>query len=549
MMSHFHSLDDPDTNMFFDITGIIKYLHTSTTLLGDARNPRLIPRVTATNAITMFTIFRRKAMNRHTKSFRSFQRSSAFLFLSVCCFVTLFSSGCTKEGPAGPPGDDNLSNPAVKPTVIFTLPGNGATGPFTNLFGGSSYTNLPHFVVRFNKLMNKLGFRDDLITIQGSGQTLKAELFYNYYYRDGIRKISSNYDDVLEFSIRDSASYSQEVYQIGKSYTVTLNPGVEDINGNLTELAYQFSYMPEPYFRVRKVYPRDGTPNAWPNENVSLRFNSFVDAGILPFLHLAPAIAGQWRVDSYDSTRVFFQPSDGRLAFNQDYTVSVDPTARDRNGNQINGTFTSSFHVQPFGVSLTSPSDGATNVNPNRNTIYIGFNGPVDTSTVRLAFNISPPVDGALEMYAYGNSIYYNTASGFTPQTTYTVSLSTSLTSADGTPLQSPYHFSFTTLPFQVTYTYPQNGQTLVPLQTTIGIDFNTYLDTGSVRAAFSINPPVSGLFSFSYYGNSSFYYSPSLLSANTTYTVTISTALRTKGGGYLQAPYMFSFRTTPLDN
>ncbi len=484
-------------------------------------------------------------MKPQTKSFQSFQYSFTSLFFLVCCFIVLFSSGCTKEGPAGPPGDDNLSNPAVKPTVIFTLPGNGGTGPFNNLYNGNTYPRLPHFVVRFNKLMNKLLLQNTLITVQGSDRPVYVYFFSDYYYKDGVRKTSSNYDDILAFSIRDSVNFFREVYQIGKSYTVTLHPGLEDINGNLTESSYQFSYTPEPYFRVRSINPRNGTSNVSPGQLVYVNFNSIIDATIFPYLHLTPAVEGRWTIDSYDSTYVTFRPANGKLAFNQNYTVTVDPTAKDRDGNLINAAFSSSFHVQPFRISSTSPSDGTTNVYPRTTEISIYLNGPLDTSTVRSAFSISPSPGGSLGINSYGNISYY-CPNGLNPQTTYIVSLSAAIKSTDGTPLQSPYQFSFTTQPFRVIYTYPDNGQTLVPVQTSIGMNFNAGLDTGSVRGAFSISPPVSGMFTFYYYGSDSFNYYPNSLSANTTYTVTVSTALKTRGGSYLPEPYTFSFKTAP---
>ncbi len=79
--------------------------------------------------------------------------------------------------------------------------------------------------------------------------------------------------------------------------------------------------------------------------------------------------------------------------------------------------------------------------------VSIAFNDWVDTSTVRNAISFSPTVSVNIGYYFSGSgatvSFYPNPA--FPANTTYTVNVKSSLRSASGDTLSSPYSFGFTT--------------------------------------------------------------------------------------------------------
>ncbi len=480
-------------------------------------------------------------MNTRSVSVKSIQYFTCLILLSLLSIIILFLSGCTKEGPAGPPGSDNLTNPTIDPVVLFTHPGNNSVGPF-NLFDKHHNYNLPHFAVRFNKLMNKQSFQTKLVKVQGFDKPVVVDLEREYVYREGFQKSSASYDDVLAFAVYDSNSYStKSVFEVGKSYTVTLEAGIEDINGNTLAMPFQFSFIPEPYFRVLRIDPENGSANVLPGERIYIYFNSPVDAGVFPSLQIAPAIQGDWRITPYDSSVVYYQRWND-LPFDSAFTVTVGSTAKDKHGNQINKLYSSSFSVPSFGVYIVYPLNGSTNVNL-LSSIGAWFNGVIDTSSVRRALSITPTLPGTLQMY-YDDEFYFLSTNGFDPETHYTVTISTGMKSIDGIPIKSPYQFSFMSAPFRGEYTFPNDGQTSVPLTYNINVYFNGRIDTATIRQAFSINPPVSGMFEF-YDPTSSFIFNPAAdFLRNTTYTVTISTTLKTRGGFNLKEPYVFRFRT-----
>jgi hypothetical protein len=69
-------------------------------------------------------------------------------------------------------------------------------------------------------------------------------------------------------------------------------------------------------------------------------------------------------------------------------------------------------------------------------------------------------------------------------------------------------------------------------------------VDTGSVRNAFSISPPANMTFVFSGNTTTISFFPTTPLDANRFYTVTLSTALRSKSGATLQTPFTTVFTT-----
>ena len=335
-------------------------------------------------------------------------------------------------------------------------------------------------------------------------------------------------------------------WKIGEVDTLKIAPSAKDINGNSFP-SYAMTFEPEPYFRVRNVYPPNGATNVYATTNINLVFNSPVDTSIRSKIQISPSVSGSWYIYYYDSMGVSYSYSTG-LSNNKTYTMTVNASAHDKYGNQLQGQFLSSFTTAPFRVDFTYPSDGATDVYPYNN-IQVYFTAPIDTGTVRSSFKIFPAIAGIFSLYDGNSSFSFYPPSGFLFDTAYTITVDTTLHSRTGDKLFSPYTFSFSTASFRVSYTQPYDGAFNVYRYTSIQVSFSVPIDTGSVRGAFSIKDStganVGGNFSM-YDGNSYFYFYPSNspLAANETYTVTISTAMQSKNGKHLKSPYTFSFTT-----
>jgi hypothetical protein len=86
------------------------------------------------------------------------------------------------------------------------------------------------------------------------------------------------------------------------------------------------------------------------------------------------------------------------------------------------------------------------------NPIALAFNAPLDTSTLAAGISASPPiaglaVDSVVASATNAHVTYFLTHTAFRADTTYSVTVGTSVKDAFGSPLASSYTFTFTTHP------------------------------------------------------------------------------------------------------
>lgn len=427
------------------------------------------------------------------------------------------------------PGVEGLTDPNIRPRVIYTYPPANTEGPYEDF----SY---PAIEVRFNKIMNRPSVRR-AVSLSSSLGDVRADTNYVYSFGGDIFQIVAS---------SNPAGYPYNFHwRVAQPYSLDISSSAKDVNGNQLIPAFSMTFMPEPYFRVRTVYPQNGASDVYTYSSIYLYFNSPVDTSVFSSIQITPAPQGRWRLDPYpDSSNVYFSyTGPGWLANNTSYTITVHTTARDKYGHQLSQQFTSSFTTQSFRVNSTYPYNGSTGVYLN-NSISAYFNGAVDTGTVRTAFTISPAIPGYFTMYDGSDYFSFTPTNGFTSSTQYNATISTALRSKGGGNLSTPFSFSFTTASFFVTSTDPYNGQSNVSRSTSISVYLTGSPDTSTLRNAFGISPNVAGSFT-SYDQGSYFYFSPNtILAAYQAYTVSVDSTLRSRSGSRLLAPYTFSFTT-----
>ena len=99
--------------------------------------------------------------------------------------------------------------------------------------------------------------------------------------------------------------------------------------------------------------------------------------------------------------------------------------------------------------------------------------------------------------------------------------------------------------PPTVVSTVPSSLATQVGLSGPITVTFSEQMATSSMTAsAFAFSPAVAG--TLSYTGNTATFTPTSSLTPNTTYTVTVSTAVEDRAGNNLVSPYSWTFTTGP---
>jgi hypothetical protein len=323
---------------------------------------------------------------------------------------------------------------------------------------------------------------------------------------------------------------------------------MSDINGNPFLTPYEFSFVPEPRFRVVSFMPDTIRPVLSTLTAIEIVFNSEIDQSIIGHVAITPPPPpGDWTLPGYneDTTSLLYRSFES-FAFNTSYVVTLDSSAHDVAGHSLGLPQTIRFTTLPFSLTQVYPSDGSTGVGLT-GSITFNANGEIDSSTIRASLHFDPPTPGQISAYANASAFSFVPTDGFLPSTHYTVQVGTALRSAAGDSLVEPYSLSFTTEEMKIITAYPSDYSTQVSRQTSIDMSGNTPLDTSTIRGSFTIEPPVPGRISFGSPPVRSYEFVPgSPLAANTIYRVTVAQELRSANGTYLPRTYSSSFKTGP---
>ncbi len=222
----------------------------------------------------------------------------------------------------------------------------------------------------------------------------------------------------------------------------------------------------------------------------------------------------------------------------QTYTLTIDSTARDVNGNFVQPKFIMTFMPEPhFRVRSMTPPNTLYNSSP----LSLEFNSPVDTG-IFSAIHLSPPTVGGWILSYDSVHIFFLAPNGFKSSTRYDLAIDTSAHNKNGNHLLEPFVGQFTTEGFRVVQWYPYDGSQNVPTSTSISVYFNTAIDSQSLRHALSITPPTPG--NIYVYSTQFGFYPITPLLPSTTYTLTIDTSLTAIDGSKLSSPFTLTFTT-----
>jgi alpha-2-macroglobulin len=264
-----------------------------------------------------------------------------------------------------------------------------------------------------------------------------------------------------------------------------------------------------------------------------------------------PALSGSFSW-SNDST-VTFTP-DSPLLPGTDLTINITTTAQAANGMAL---------LQPVSLAYTTagylslaqslPDANATAVDPT-SAVVAAFNQPVvplgaDPASLPAAFTLTPSVEGHGEWINTSTYIFYPEP-GLSGGVSYQVSLDPSLTSTDGSPLESASNWSFTTAMPSIVSISPEFGKTNVRLDTGVQIKFSCSMDAASVEANFSLQDangtPVAGQTTWTE-DFTTFTYTPTvILQRDTQYTIVLGAEAAALGGTPLGEQTNEPFYTVP---
>lgn len=441
---------------------------------------------------------------------------SSVVVMSAFLLSILFMLSC-RETPTTVELD--FSNPMIKPMVTYTYPPANSIGPYDE----NRWDDGGKYEVRFNKLMD-IESLSGAITI--SSPRYCSDTSQTWMYRERERCIiyprdSSGHN--IRFS--DGMLYDQ--------FTIHVARTARDINGNFLEHDFKATFIPEPYFRVRSIFPENGILG-YQSKRVWVKLNSQIRKEMLSKFIWEPPVAGTWgRLDS-DSSYVEFYFA-GQIP--DSFTLRVSDDLVDIHGNRLGRPFTKGFTLVPFQIYP------GRSYNELSGDIHFYCNQPIDSTTIQSSFHISPGVPGSLSLNSDGDRVIFQPSHDLTQLARYEVTIDTTIRSIFGKSIGSPITYTFRTDAFTIDYANPRQGEVSVARESWIRCGFNDRLDTTTFEDAFNISPEVQGTF-VTWSENDLNFVPHDSLAPLTVYTVNISSALKTKGGTNLMLPVTVSFMT-----
>jgi hypothetical protein len=463
-------------------------------------------------------------------------RVSTFVAVCIAC-LALAGLNCEENVYQVVDTAESPDDPAVIPRVVYTYPPANSTGPYPDIYIGTCgyYCSAEKRIqIRFNKYM-------DITSVRGA---IRLECPDDNLRIDPQYVVPVGGDIFLITPVDSTGSrYSPPSFAIGDTCRLIVDTSARDIHGNRLAAPYSMTFVPEPYFRVRGVYPDPGDTVVNTYTQPRIRFNAAVDRDILSHVHLTPPDSGYWII-SDDNLAVDFAGS--YRTYGTGYSVTVDAGATDRDGRVIDGPYEFSFSTVSFVVTHSVPANGDSGVSL---IDALNFHTTVfpDWSTLPGAFWISPATSGTFTSWSgppLGAPIEFRPTQGFRGSTRYSVTIDTSLSAPNGQRLEQPYTISFVTRPFGLDSTSPAEGDSGHATSAWVRVYCNAPLEGTTVASSVSISPPSYLVFSVSEPTSMFMFHVAGLFQTKTTYTVTIDTTLTSKAGSRLPGKYTFSFTT-----
>ncbi len=241
------------------------------------------------------------------------------------------------------------------------------------------------------------------------------------------------------------------------------------------------------------------------------------------------------------------------------YDVILTQTAAAADDAPLAEPFTFRFSTPGYlEVAQTIPADDTTDVETNP-TLTVIFNRPVvPLTSLEQAENFPDPLE--FDPAIQGSGEWLNTSIYvFTPNAplpggvTFNARVKAGLTDVtEKTILPEDYAWNFTTQPPEVVFTQPNDGETLIPIENAVKIEFNQPIDPQSAQSNFEIFP--TGLFGRNLDGDflvqeNTLTFTPTeRLEFDTTYQVNVNAGVTSVAGGEgMRAPYRFQFTSVPL--
>jgi hypothetical protein len=184
--------------------------------------------------------------------------------------------------------------------------------------------------------------------------------------------------------------------------------------------------------------------------------------------------------------------------------------------------------------------------------VAVVFNTPMDPASINSGSFMIAGVAGTVTYDATNKIAAFKPSPDFAPSTMYNASITVGARDISGTPLATPFNFSFTTRatsdtsPPSVIVVNLVAGATCVPLDRKIKVTFDEQMDSLSVNSGTVFIAGVAGTVTYDVVYQTATFTPSANLAANTTYTIMVTTGVKDMGGVPLAAPFQQTFTTGP---
>jgi hypothetical protein len=263
---------------------------------------------------------------------------------------------------------------------------------------------------------------------------------------------------ITTFSKVSSVTYSfarKDSYP-DTAYTVTIGTTAKDTAGNFLRFPLNFKFKTVQSYSTQNGIITDPvhgdidvSPLNYSYNGITVTFPRRMNkSSVETSTNVFPQMNAVFLWPDENKLRIY---TGGPFLSDTTITVTIDKTAKDKDGVEIGHTFSFSFRTAPLNVENTSPNNAQLFVAPTE-PISVNFNNFVTLSSAKTAITISPQVSGTFTYGGYSpyeqmNQIRFTPGSALQANTKYTVTVAATVTDMYGNKMKAPYSFSFVTRP------------------------------------------------------------------------------------------------------
>lgn len=251
-------------------------------------------------------------------------------------------------------------------------------------------------------------------------------------------------------------SFAQKDSYPDKEYKVTIGTTAKDTAGNFLRFPLNFSFKTVQSYSTQNGIMTDPvhgdievSPLNYSYSGITITFPRRMNkSSVETNTHITPQMNAIFLWPEENVLRIY---TGGPFLSDTTITVSIDKSAKDKDGVEIGHDFSFSFRTAALNISSTSPSNGQLFVTPT-SPVQINFNNYVTLSSARTAISISPPVNGSFQYggyypYEQMNQIEFTPNYALASNTKFTITISPTITDMYGNRMKEQYSFSFVTRP------------------------------------------------------------------------------------------------------